>query len=67
MTLAQPPLPRGINLNDPRLFERAEAHEAFRVLRREAPVHWNPGTEEMAGFRSLTKYQDILYVSRNPE
>ncbi|MGD9895123.1 MAG: cytochrome P450, partial [Dehalococcoidia bacterium] len=66
MTLAQPPLPHGINLNDPHLFERAEAHDAFRILRREAPVHWNPGTEDLNGFWSLTKYEDILFVSRNP-
>ena len=67
MTLAESPLPHGINLGSPRLFERAEAHEAFRILRREAPVHWNPGTEEANGFWSLTKYDDILFVSRNPE
>jgi cytochrome P450 len=67
MTLAQTPLPHGINLNDPRLFERAEAHDAFRILRREAPVHWNPGTEELNGFWSLTKYEDVLFVSRRPE
>lgn len=67
MTLAQPALPHGINLGDPKLFERAEAHEAFRILRREAPVHWNPGTEEANGFWSLTKYEDVLFVSRNPE
>lgn len=65
-TYADPQLPHGINLADPRLFERGEAHEAFRILRREAPVHWNPGTEELNGFWSLTKYDDILFVSRNP-
>ncbi len=30
-------------------FERIEAHEAFRVPRREAPVHWNPGAEHVRG------------------
>ncbi|MGI8553163.1 MAG: cytochrome P450 [Dehalococcoidia bacterium] len=67
MTLAQVPHPQDINLGDPLLFERAEAHDALRILRREAPVHWNPGTEEVNGFWSLVKYADILYVSRNPE
>jgi cytochrome P450 len=56
-----------INLLDLGLFERAEAHAAFRVLRREAPVHWNPGTQELNGFWSLVKYEDILFVSRHPE
>jgi cytochrome P450 len=67
MTLTQPARPHGINLGDPKLFERAEAHEAFRILRREAPVHWNPGTEEANGFWSLTKYEDVLFISRHPE
>ena len=59
--------PHDINLGDAKLFERAEAHEAFRILRREAPVHWNPGTETFNGSWSLTKYDDILFVSRRPE
>jgi cytochrome P450 len=66
MTSAPVSLPHDINLNDPRIFERAEAHDAFRILRREAPVHWNPGTDELNGFWSLVKYDDILFVSRNP-
>lgn len=66
MAIAPANLSRGINLGDPTLFERDEAHEAFRILRREAPVHWNPGTAETNGFWSVTKYADILFVSRNP-
>ncbi len=60
-------LPHGINLGDVTLFQQEQAHEAFRLLRRDAPVHWNPGTERMNGFWSLTKYDDIMFVSRNPE
>jgi len=56
-----------INLLDLGIFERGEAHEAFRVLRREAPVHWNPGTEDLNGFWSLLKYDDVLFVSRHPD
>jgi cytochrome P450 len=66
-TMSEPQLPHDINLGDVRLFERDEAHEAFRILRREAPVHWNPGSTNFNGFWSLTKYQDILFVSRQPE
>jgi cholest-4-en-3-one 26-monooxygenase len=55
-----------IDLLDLDLFERGEAHEAFRVLRQEAPVHWNPGTAELKGFWSLLKYTDILFVSSHP-
>jgi cholest-4-en-3-one 26-monooxygenase len=67
MTLAESPLPSEINLSDEGLFERNEAHEAFRILRRDAPVHWNPGTETFNGYWSLTKYDDVLFVSRHPE
>lgn len=66
MTTAQA-LPHGINLQDPRLFMNDQAHDAFRILRAEAPVHWNPGTEQLNGFWSVTKYADILQVSRHPE
>jgi cytochrome P450 len=66
-TMAIPQTPFGIDLSNPELFQNEEAHEAFRILRREAPVHWNPGTDEFNGFWSLTKYEDILFVSRHPE
>lgn len=56
-----------INLNDPELFEREGAHDVLRLLRREAPVHWNPAGEVANGFWSITKYDDIRFVSRNPE
>jgi cytochrome P450 len=56
-----------IDLLDLDLFERGEAHEALRVLRHEFPVHWNPGTEEFRGFWSLTRYDDVLFVSRHPD
>jgi cholest-4-en-3-one 26-monooxygenase len=59
--------PEEVNLSDPEIFERGEAHEVFRLLRREAPVHWNPGSEEVVGYWSLTKYEDVLFVSRNPD
>src|ERR1051326_2489927 len=55
-----------INFLDLDMFERGEAHEAFRLLRQEAPVHWNPGTDELKGFWSLLKYSDIMFVSSHP-
>ncbi len=60
-------LPGGINLAEGRLFQANEMHEAFRVLRQEAPVHWNPGTERFNGFWSVVRHEDILEVSRHPE
>ena len=67
MTLAETSPSQAINLNDPELFKNNEAHEIFRTLRREAPVYWNEGGETFNGFWALTKYEDIMYVSRNPE
>jgi cytochrome P450 len=81
MTLAMSP--NDINLADPAPFERGEAHELFRILRREAPVHFNPGgrlpgdnasgTGTMLGdveikpFWNLTRYEDVVEVSRRPD
>jgi cholest-4-en-3-one 26-monooxygenase len=76
--------PAEINLADPVPFERGEAFELFRILRREMPVHFNLGgrlDRDNAGggagplggdivikpFWNLTKYADIIAVSRSPE
>ena len=67
MTTAQPDIVEEINLLDLGMFQRGEAHEAFRILRRKAPVHWHPGTAELNGFWSITRYDDVLFVSRHPE
>ncbi|MEO8539829.1 MAG: cytochrome P450 [bacterium] len=56
-----------VNLNDLGTFEREEAHDILRMLRKECPVHWNEGDERTNGFWSITRYADILEVSRHPE
>ena len=56
-----------INLFDPAVYVEHRFHEPLRTLRQEDPVHWHPATSEFEGFWSLTKYDDILHVSRNPE
>jgi len=67
MVLEIPSRPDEINLNDERIFESGNAHACFRILRQSAPVHWNAGNEQFNGYWSLTKYEDVLYVSRHPE
>jgi len=58
----------GINLKDPLLFEQGMPHALFRQLRYEAPVYWNEEPEEdEPGFWALTKYDDIVAVSKNPQ
>lgn len=59
--------PQDINLNDADLFMRNEAHDILKVLRREDPLHWNEGGTNWNGFWSVTKYEDVMYISRNPE
>ena len=59
--------PNNVDLTDAELFERNEAHDVFRMLRREAPVHWNPANDVMKGFWNVTKYADVVEISRNPE
>lgn len=56
-----------INLFDPDLFVNEDFHEPLRILRQEDPVHWHPAMDAFEGFWSLTKYDDVLHVSRNPE
>ena len=56
-----------LDLLDLGMFERGEFHEVFRRMRREAPVHWHPGNADLNGFWSLTRYEDVLFVSRHPD
>lgn len=56
-----------INLFDPAMYVEHSFHEPLRTLRQEDPVHWHPANNEFEGFWSLTKYDDILQVSRSPE
>jgi cytochrome P450 len=56
-----------INMNDDGVFERGEAHPVFKRLRRDAPVFWTPPNEEIKGYWSLTRFEDVMHVSRHPE
>ncbi|HET7737945.1 MAG TPA: cytochrome P450 [Tepidiformaceae bacterium] len=46
-------------------FVRGDAHHAWRMLRDDKPVHWTEGNEYIPGFWSITKYEDIITVSRD--
>lgn len=47
-------------------FAGLEFHEAFRVLRREDPVHWTEHPNYGHGFWSLTRYADVKRVLEDP-
>ncbi len=57
-----------VSLADPQTFADGPPHDAFRLLREQAPVAWN---EEPApfqqGFWSLTRYADVARVDNDPQ
>jgi len=58
----------GLNLADPDSFADGFPHDAFRRLRREAPIYWHPQAHERGGqgFFVVSKYEDVRYVGRTP-
>ena len=59
--------PAEINLSDSSIFERNEHHELFRQLRALPYLHQNAENEHFNPFWNITKYEDVLFVSRHPE
>ncbi|MGW0067106.1 cytochrome P450 [Streptosporangium sandarakinum] len=55
-----------VDLTDVRLFAENRHHEAFRRLREESPVYWNPCADG-TGFWALTKYDDVLAAYHDHE
>lgn len=53
------------DLKDAGLYLDGVPHEAFARLRREQPVYWNPEADG-SGFWAVTRYEDIVEVSRQP-
>lgn len=54
-----------IDLVNPENWVVGVPHEAFRLLRREAPVFWQdyPGGQ---GFWAITRYEDLVAISKDP-
>ena len=59
----------GIDIITPELYEtRGFPDEDFRRLRRESPVHWHEDPAQGGpGFWAVTRYDDVVHVSRHPE
>ena len=55
-----------IDLYDPDLFVAAVPHDAFRLLRKEAPVHFLKEPNG-PGFWAVTKYEDVVNISKDPQ
>ncbi len=54
------------DLKNPDLYQDRAPHDVFARLRRDEPVYWNPEADG-PGFWALTRYADIVEVSRQPE
>jgi cytochrome P450 len=56
-----------VNVADPEVYERGLPHDAFRLLRDRSPVHWHPWPDRSNGFWAITRHEDIVLISRDPE
>ena len=64
--------PGDIDLSDPKTFLEGVPHDYFRVLREQAPVQWQeecklPVFPLGPGYWALTRYEDVVFVSKNPD
>jgi cytochrome P450 len=55
-----------IDLASHDFFVDAFPHEAFRLLREDDPVHWQPEPPPNHGFWAITKYHDVETVIDDP-
>jgi cytochrome P450 len=52
---------------NPDVYVQGVPHDAFRVLRAEYPVSFQPEPPDGVGFWAVTKYRDIVAVSKDPQ
>ncbi len=55
-----------VDLSDPDAFVAGIPHAAFQRLRTEAPVYWQPEKDGGRGFWAVTRYEDLMRVSKDP-
>ncbi|MGH3374119.1 MAG: cytochrome P450, partial [Actinoallomurus sp.] len=58
-----------VDIITPEIYETNGFPDAdFRRLRRESPVHWHEDPDrDVPGFWAVTRYDDVVHVSRHPE
>ncbi len=54
-----------VDLTDLDLFQKGTPHEAFKLLRAEAPVYFHEESDG-PGFWAITKHADLKAISKNP-
>ncbi len=55
-----------VNLYDLDRWEQGVPHDMFAVLRKEAPIYWQPEPKGGRGFWAVTKYADVVHISKHP-
>ena len=57
-----------VELHNPDVYVRGVPHDAFRVLRQEAPIYFQKeaGDRRGRGYWALTKHEDVIAVSKDP-
>jgi cholest-4-en-3-one 26-monooxygenase len=57
-----------VELHNPDVYVRGVPHDAFRVLRKEAPIYFQKesGDRRGRGYWALTKHEDVIAVSKDP-
>jgi cytochrome P450/ferredoxin-NADP reductase len=56
-----------VDLADLDAFESGDVWGQFHTLRAQSPVHWTPEPGGNAGFWSVTRFEDILRVDKDPD
>ncbi len=56
-----------IDLISPDVYVQGYPHEQWKLLREQAPVYWHAGGPDFPGFWCITKYDDVIAVSRDPQ
>lgn len=56
-----------VNLYDLDTWEQRVPHDMFALLRQQAPVFWQKEPQGGPGFWAVTKYADVVHVSKHPK
>lgn len=57
---------KNLDIFDPDIYAEGVPHDAFRVLRAEKPVSFHAEPPDGVGFWAVTKYSDIVAISKDP-
>jgi cholest-4-en-3-one 26-monooxygenase len=58
--------PEDIDLNNPDTYVQRVPHDAFRWMRKESPVHFQPDNARARGYWAITRYEDVVTISKDP-